>query len=233
MTGAAFLVAIVLLAMLDWHAIKNKKTGLGKFTGPGVMAALLLWMGLEGGAAGFIQDGRVQPLFWFGLGILLFLIGGVLLMQPQQRELPAAALFWLGQLAYLQGYGWVRWTERYFRVEALLAFMVAAAGIRVYLRIAKALNEKGERRLQFPVALFAATTIMMVSAALNSLVSSEWGFIPSYLASGGALLYFAAAIFFSTDRFVAPIGNANLQIRIFYHLGQIGMIAGATLRFAQ
>jgi uncharacterized membrane protein YhhN len=197
------------------------------------MAALLLWMGLESGAAGFIQGGRVQPLFWFGLGILLFLIGGVLLMQPQQRELPAAVSFWLGQIAYLQGYGWVRWTERYFWVEALLAFMAAAVGMRVYLRIAKALKEKGEKRLQFPVALFAATTIMMVSAALTSLVNNAWGFIPSYLASGGALLYFAAAIFFATNRFIAPIENASLQIRVFYHLGQIGLIAGATLRFAQ
>lgn len=48
----------------------------------------------------------------------------------------------------------------------------------------------------------------------------------------GGMLFFLSDTMLAYDRFVKPIPNGRLWVRITYHLGQILIISGAALQLA-
>jgi hypothetical protein len=62
-------------------------------------------------------------------------------------------------------------------------------------------------------------------------VKEDWIAGPALLVSGGAVLFFLSDTLLAWNRFVTPLPNAKLQVRVTYHSGQLLIVLGAFLHF--
>lgn len=217
-----FLLIALGLAILDWIAVARGLTRLGYFTKPAVIAALLIWMARIGGF--------YVPLGWFSLGLLLSMIGDILLMLPRERFLASMAAFGLAHIAYTVGFN----TPEMGPLTAaagILALLVALTLGQISKRILEGMGDARLRSLRLPVLAYATLLSLMVLSALVTITRREWAITPALLVSGGALLFLVSDTLLFWNRFVAPIAQARLKVRVTYHLAQILIAFGAALRF--
>ncbi|NOH01701.1 MAG: hypothetical protein HND47_06950 [Chloroflexi bacterium] len=155
-----FSFAALLFAALESLALLKNWKWLERIAKPGVMIVLFISL--------FISAGLEGALFWFGLGILLSLVGDVLLMLSLDRFfLAGLAAFLLAHLAYVIGFniplpGLTSW-------GLILAAMIGWGGVRVINRILSALAAKGQTRLRLPIAVYSAVVSLMLLSAMIKL----------------------------------------------------------------
>src|SRR4051812_29735006 len=104
MMWAGLFVPLV-VAVVDWVAVARGWKKLEYAAKPGVMLALLAWLGLSA----FFNSAGAAPLIWFAAGLLLSLVGDVLLMLPPRFFIGGLAAFLLAHAAYIVGFsagGW-------------------------------------------------------------------------------------------------------------------------------
>lgn len=218
-----FLIAALVFAGLESLALKKQWFALEIVAKPGVMVvlfvALLATIGLEGAR------------FWFGLGILLSLIGDIFLMLSVDRFFMAGLIsFLFAHLAYIVGFniplpGVSAW-------GLILAVMVGWGGVRVIRRIVDSLSAKGQTRLRVPVLVYALVISLMLLSAGLKLTDLSWNAGASLLVSVGAFLFYISDIILAWNKFVAPIQNGRMYNIGAYHLGQIALIAGVLIQFS-
>jgi len=79
---------------------------------------------------------------------------------------------------------------------------------------------------------FAFWGLLALFSAVMTLFRAEWGACASGLAAAGGALFFGSDFFLLFNRFVQPLANARLWVRISYHLGQLSLAAGVLMHFA-
>lgn len=213
------------IAALDWLAVARGWTRVQYLTKPGTMLALLLWMWAAGRAA----PGGAAPggWGWFLAAGAASLAGDVFLMLPREQFIPGLVSFLLAHVAYVVG---LNQSPPPFNLVALvLVFAVGMVAGRIYLRVKAGLAASGHMRLHFPVLLYSTVISLMLISALFTLVRPEWPAFAALLVSAGAFLFFLSDTLLAWNRFVTPLPNARLKVRIPYHLGQITLVAGAGL----
>ncbi|RPI32029.1 MAG: lysoplasmalogenase [Chloroflexota bacterium] len=210
------------IAAFDWLAVGKKWTRLDYLAKPATMVALLTWLVLARELRGAV--------LWFALGIAFSLAGDVFLMLPHERFIPGLLSFLLAHVAYIAGF------NQTFPPWSILGLfflaVTATTGILIYRRLAAGLAATGAGKLKIPVAVYASLISLMALSALNTFTRPEWQFEHALLASAGAVLFMISDGLLAWNRFVAPISYGRLKVRIFYHLGQIALIAGAALHLA-
>ena len=88
-------------------------------------------------------------------------------------------------------------------------------------------------RMKNPVLIYSiALSLMFFSAALT-LAEPEWAAPAAVLAAVGGMLFFSSDSLLSYNRFVRPVPNGQLLVRILYHLGQIALTAGVLIHFSR
>jgi uncharacterized membrane protein YhhN len=223
-----FLALALTLAPLDWYALRKGNTRLGYFTKPGVILALLAWLLVYAQPFSSVPGPGWIHIQWFVWALLFSLVGDVLLMLPREQFMGALAAFSIAHIALIQGFAQPVFPERYALPGVIISLMVIAVSLRVYLPIARAIRAAGKNEMKIPAAVYALLITAMLIAAVSTLVKG-WGFASSYLAVGGGLLFYISDIFLAWDRFVAPLPNADLKVRVLYHLAQICIVTGAAL----
>ncbi len=227
----------LLVACVDWAAVYWDKRRWGYLTKPGVMAAILGWMGyavwsrLPEGAGWAAMWAEADGWGWFALGIVFSLFGDVFLMLPEERFVPGLVSFLLAHLAYIVGFNLSR--PPLDPALFVLVLVVGLTGIRVYRRIRAGLLARGKTRLQVPVMVYSTLMGVMLLSALMTLVRSEqeWGVSAALWVSAGAMLFFISDVLLAWNRFVAPVSQARIKVRITYHLGQLALIVGSGMHF--
>ena len=92
-----WLIIAVIFAALEAIAVSRNLQKLEYIAKPAVMAFLFLWL--------YTTTGLQGKTLWFGLGILLSLVGDVLLMTSLDRLfLPGLAAFLLAHISYITGF---------------------------------------------------------------------------------------------------------------------------------
>jgi uncharacterized membrane protein YhhN len=217
-----FIVVLALLfAIVDWIAVVKSWRGLEYCAKPAVILTLLIWVGVLGGFQG--------PMLWFVLGLLFSLAGDVFLMLPNEQFIAGLVSFLVAHLCYMIG----------FSIDGLivslpiliLALVVFFAALRIYRRISLSLRADEKSSLQIPILLYSVVISIMLLTALATFVRSEWRLSAAVVASGGALLFFVSDTLLAWNRFVTPLPKGRLFSMMAYHLGQIGIAIGATLRY--
>lgn len=217
-----FLIAALVFAALESLALKKQWFKLEVVAKPAVMislfAGLLITTGLNG------------ALLWFGLGILLSLMGDVFLMLSVDRFFLAGLVaFLLAHLAYVVGFNIP--LPEFSSWGLLLAIMIGWGGVRVMRRVISALAAKGQLRLRIPIIIYTVVISLMLLSAAIKLTDLSWGAGASLLVSVGAFLFYISDIILAWNKFVSPIQYGRIYNIGAYHLGQIALIAGVALQF--
>ena len=227
----AFVLAALLLAFCDWIAIWKAYPRLGMLTKPAVVLALIagLWWG--GDLAAELGAPGIHTLEWLAAGLIFSLAGDVLLMLPRENLIGGGIAFVFAYLAYSTGLLSRGFPTSVFWPLAVLGVMIAIVWGRVFAKVQGGSILKGMQQLQAPLAFQTLVLATMLFAALSRLALFNWLLFPAYLVGAGGLLIFLSDVWLLNDRFASPIANARLKIRITYHLGQIGLVAGVLLYF--
>ena len=217
-----WLALALLFALLESIAVSRNLKRLEYIAKPAVMAFLFLWL--------YTTTGLQGTRLWFGLGILLSLVGDVLLMISLDRLfLPGLAAFLLAHLSYITGFRAELTTVNVWSL-ILLAFIAINAS-RLLRRIVGAMRARGENTLILPVIAYGIVISIMLYAAMSTTSNLTWSPLAASLVSAGALLFVASDVILAWMKFVAPLKNARIWNIALYHLGQIGLITGVGSQF--
>ncbi len=214
----------LLVALLDWIAVARQWQALEYITKPGVMLAILGWMG-----GAYPPGANLGAWGWFAAGIGLSLLGDIFLVLPNEKFIAGLVAFLLAHIAYIIGLNLAPPPGDWVAVVLLL--MVGGVWFRIYRRLAAALAEKSQGVLQKPVLAYSLVIGVMLLSALLTLVREEWAAASALSVCGGAFLFFVSDTLLAWNRFVYPIPNGKLKVRITYHLGQIALVVGAGMHF--
>lgn len=217
-----FWIAALVFAALEALALWKQWLKLEYLTKPAVMIVLFLWLWKSTGLGG--------ASLWFGLGILLSLIGDILLMISLDRLfLGGLVAFLLAHLAYLIGFN-IPIPE----ISAwgfFLAIMVGLGSVRVIRRIIAPLAASGQGRMRTPIIMYGAVISLMLLSAMMKMSDIMWNTNAAALVGVGAFLFYLSDIILAWNKFVAPIQNGRIYNIGAYHLGQIILIAGVIAQF--
>ena len=211
------------LALTNWFAVTHNTKWLEYVSKPGVIITLMIWLWRNSHFEG--------QLLWFGVGLAFSAAGDVFLMWPKRQFMYGLLSFLVAHLAYLVG------LRPNILTHPLLTLIIGAIILIIvvifYRRIYTAyFSGKKEQREAPIVALYALVIGLMLAASLNTWPGTMWEPASAALISGGATLFFLSDALIAEDTFVRPIPHRDLKVMVTYHLGQMGIIAGAVLQLA-
>ena len=218
-----FLIAAFAFAALEALALQKNWFRLEVIAKLGVMVSLFLWLWLSAGLGG--------TLLWFGLGILLSLMGDVLLMISLDKFFLAGLVaFLLAHIAYIVGFNIPIPEINFFGI--VFAVMIGMGGARAIRRILDRLPATGQGQMRLPIIVYSAVISVMLLSAMMKLVDISWSANAAALVSIGAFLFYLSDIILAWNKFVAPIQHGRIYNIAAYHLGQIALIAGVITQFS-
>jgi uncharacterized membrane protein YhhN len=215
----------ILAAILEWVAVYKNWRKVEYAAKPGVMVFLFAWFLLASGLRG--------PVVWFGLGVLLSLVGDIFLMLSNERRwfLFGLGAFLLAHVAYILGFNTP--PPPFTGMTFVVALIVLMSALPLVRRVLLGAAHKGLRRLVGPVRVYATVISLMLFSALITLFRTDWLSTPAYLVSLGAVLFISSDLVLAWNKFVKPVRGGRLALMITYHLGQMALIAGAVGQFGQ
>ena len=202
MTSVAWILsaATALVAAADWFAVATSRRTLEYVAKPAVM------VGLIAVAAALEPVSQVERLF-FVAALALGLLSDVFLMLPRDMFLAGLVAAFVEHVAYVGGF-----RARDLHVGLLaIALAVALVSVAVVMPAVYRALRKNQPSLVMPVIAYVAVFVVMVASA---------GGTGSYVALGGALLFFYSDALLAWNRFVSPVGWGRLVNIIAYHSGQ-------------
>jgi alkenylglycerophosphocholine hydrolase len=207
------------LALLDWICTVRQWKRLFCVAKAGTLAALIAWFTSAGGWQG--------GLIWFGVGLMLGMVGDVVLELPARYFLIGLAAFLFGHLSYIAGYLAVGIA---LRPESLLIILVLAgsAGWN-FIRLLRAMRRKPENTaLLAPVLAYGVVITLMAICAGLTLINPSWPFWAAVCCAVGGTLFLVSDTVLGYQQFVKPLRHSGLIIMVTYHLAQF-LIAGGVL----
>ncbi len=222
---ASILLALVFAAAItDWIAVARYWKKVEYAAKPATLILLFAWL--------FVVSNLQGVLFWFGLGLLFSLAGDVFLMFSDRWFVLGLASFLLAHLMYIAGFN-----IPLPNVPPIwgigLAIVLGLGSARLLQRIIAGLRSMGLRRLVGPVMLYGMIITLMLLSAVLTLLRLDWKALPALLVSLGAFFFYLSDVILAWNKFVRPIKNGRVVNMVLYHLGQIGLIAGAAMQFVK
>jgi len=215
-----WLILSLILMLADWAAVWRGWSWVNYFTKPGVMLALMAWFVSTAGSGGNAP--------WFLAGLAASLLGDILLLLPRHFFVYGLVAFLAALLAYAIGLNIPLLPPT--PLMMILAVLTVAAWVAlVALVLPHVKNSPDHCKMAGPVGVYAAAMCLMAFSALHTLGRPDWPLSAAVLAANGGLLFFFSDALLAFDRFIRPLPHARLFVRIPYHLGQLGLIAGALL----
>ena len=217
------LVAAFVFAVLEGVALQKNWSKLEWLAKPAVMLCLFVWL--------FTTVGLSGATLWFGLGILLSLLGDILLMISLDRFfLYGLITFLLAHVFYVIGFnipipGISAWS-------VILAILIGWGGARVIRRILTSVAASGNVRMRLPIIVYSVVISVMLLSAMIKLNDLSWNAGASLLVALGAFLFYISDVILAWNKFVAPIQHGRIYNIAAYHLGQITLIAGVIVQYS-
>lgn len=217
------LVATFVFAVLEGVALQKNWSKLEWLAKPAVMLCLFVWL--------FTTVGLSGATLWFGLGILLSLLGDILLMISLDRFfLYGLITFLLAHVFYVIGFnipipGISAWS-------VILAILIGWGGARVIRRILTSVAASGNVRMSLPIIVYSVVISLMLLSAMIKLNDLSWNAGASLLVALGAFLFYISDVILAWNKFVSPIQHGRIYNIAVYHLGQITLIAGVIVQYS-
>jgi len=219
-----WLILSLVAASLGIIAIQQNNRKLKLFAKPAVMVFLWIWL--------YTGTGLQGNSLWFGLGILLSLVGDVILVNPSDR------MFLLGLIAFLFTHVFylIGFKEKLLNLTAwsfVLMFFIFINGLRLTRRIVGAMRAKQQNSLVSPVIVYSLVISLMLYAAMSTIFDPAWTTRAAFFVSVGAFLFYLSDLILAWNKFVSPLTNAPMLNIFPYYLGQISLIAGVISQYGR
>ncbi|MEA4908427.1 MAG: lysoplasmalogenase [Chloroflexi bacterium] len=215
-------VLVLALAVCDWVAVRFHLTQVVYVAKPATLLALILWSWQASGWPG--------AMLWFGAGLVFSLLGDILLMLPARFFLGGLGAFLLAHLCYVFGFNVGGLPRTPLALLPLL--LIGVLGWGILEPVFRALRAQPyRRRLILPVMSYGVAVGAVLYSALLTPLRPEWPPLGAALAVGGAVLFFVSDSLLAHDRFVRKLPDGRMWVHVTYHLGQIGLVAGALLAY--
>jgi uncharacterized membrane protein YhhN len=212
------------MALVDWSALWFKKPKINYLTKPAVLIALILWFTSQGGWG--------QAPVWFGLALVFSLLGDIFLLLPDRFFVLGLGAFLLAQISYIIGFS--PESPAATLPFMVLGLLVLSVGSLLYNTVRRAIESNpNHAKLKTPVLIYSIALNMMFFSAALTLAEPEWSASAAVLAAVGGMLFFSSDSLLSYNRFVRPVPNGQLLVRILYHLGQITLTASVLIHFTR
>ena len=211
----------IIIAPLDWLSVAKDWRKIEYIAKPAVILALLAWLGFHDGVGG--------KMIWFVIGLLFSLIGDICLLFPNKLFIVGLVSFLLTHIAYIIGLNPTLPPVNIASV--ILAVLVGITAAQIHNRIKSGLTIQGEENLKTPILIYTTVISLMLLSALLTLVRPSWDPFLAILVSTGAMLFSISDWLIGWNRFVNPIPSGRLITIVTYHIGQFGIIVGATLHY--
>ncbi|MDH5605970.1 MAG: lysoplasmalogenase [Anaerolineae bacterium] len=220
---AWYLAAAVTAAGVDWWALNRENKKIGNFTKPAVILCLILgvWVNMD------ISPGGMP--FWFLIGLVFSLAGDIVFLLPGDRFLAGLSLFLGTHIAYIIGFDVTPIPDDVTGAAAFLGVLVAVFSgwaVSIFWRAARSSENA---KMAYAVILYILVLGGMLYAGLFRFIDPVWNGAAAYLSAFGALAFGFSDLVLGLNRFVKKIDRAKQKIRIYYQLGQLGIIAGMWL----
>ena len=217
-----YLTIVVMVA--DWIAADRKATRVRYGTKPAAMILLILW---------FTQAGHWQgALLWFGIALVLSLLGDIFLLFEEKFFLPGLVSFLAAHIFYLVGFN-----QTFPAIDAQTLLVLAAVGaiaVAVFSYVLKGMNRsESSRKMKIPVIIYGAVISLMVVSALLNFYRVGWSLPTALLTSLGAVLFFSSDSMIAIRNFVTRFNHDDYLIMLTYHLGQLMIAAGVLIQFVR
>ncbi len=214
------LILTFLAAALDWYAVYKGWKKLEYFLKPVTMVFLFSWLISTVGLNGIA--------LWFGIGLILSMMGDIFLMLPKEQFIAGLVAFLLAHVAYVIGFNLS--LPPFTPLGLFFVFFVAAIGKELYRHISAGLEKQGKTSLQKPVLAYTAVIAIMQISALFTLFRTDWSLEAAFTVSLGAALFMLSDAILAWNKFVEPIKNGRVKNMAAYHLGQIILIIGVWMQ---
>lgn len=215
------ILAIVFAGLQAWAVSKNKFK-LEFIAKPAVMVCLSAWL--------YMATGWHGAALWFGIGVLLSLVGDIFLLWMDRFFIVGLAVFLLAHLAYLAGFNTPLPPLSLWSL--LLGLIVGLGALRVMRRILAGVHASGESRMAIPVAIYGVVITLMLLSALLTLSNTDWNALASVSVALGAFLFYLSDIVLAWNKFLSPITNGRVLNIGLYHAGQFLLVAGVIIQFS-
>lgn len=217
-----WLVLAIFAASVAVIGVQKNNKKLELFAKPAVLLCLLIWL--------YASTGLQGNMFWFGMGILLSLVGDLVLMNPADR------MFVLGLIVFLFTHVFylIGFKEELLSLTAwsfILIFFIFINGLRLMQRIVGAMRAHGQNALVAPVIVYGVMVSLVMYAAMSTISDPAWTTSAAFFVSAGAFLFYLSDLILAWNKFVSPVKNAHVLNVVTYYLGQIGLIAGVIRQY--
>jgi uncharacterized membrane protein YhhN len=207
-----------LFAAADWIAVWYQKTRTSYFTKPAAIAALMIWFVITG----HLQSNQV----FFGIGLLLSLVGDVFLLLTRRWFRAGLLAFLCAHLAYI--YAFNQTLPEMSLTFYILALTIFSLWLMIFAYLRAAMRQSSRHARMLPsVSVYSAVIALMLFSALMTLFRPDWSQCAGILSASGGMLFFISDTMLALDRFVRPFKRARFWVRTSYHLGQFLLAAGA------
>ena len=211
LTGVAFLA--------EWYAVASGRNKLRRVTKPAAMLALLVW---------FTQQGAWQGvLWWFGMGLVLSLVGDIFLLLPVFL-FPAGALsFLIAHVCYIIGLN--QTPPAIIWQNLLLLVAVAVFAFFFARKFFRNLKRRHSKRLKALIIVYMLGISIMLLSALMTPLRPDWPSTAAAWTVSGALLFYISDSILAWNKFIRPLRHGRLLVMVTYLLGQLGIVTGVLL----
>jgi len=206
------------IAIWDWVAIVLSQRRLGYLTKPAVVLALMV-------AVLKANSNPKSPLSWIALGLLFALIGDIALMLPRERFKLGLFAFMGMNFAYLAAFNFTT-PPAIWETTAVAMAVAIIVGI-YYRRIVRSLHEKGNGHLRLLIGIYAIAVSLMAVGALLLPFHRELEHGAAIAIAAGAVLFLLSNGLLAWHKFVRPLPQGTLLVRISYHIAQALIVTGS------
>jgi len=217
------LVLSIIFSGADWAIVAYQHKSLRYVTKPLVIVAMLFWLLITTGYSGFTAN--------FAFGLFFSLLGDIWLMLPRRFFIAGLFSFLVAHLCYIVGMNQTPFPFSLSSIVVGITLIVAALLIIIKIKFGL-MNMIGTLRMRLPLIIYGVVLTGMLMSVGSTLFRPEWLKPASVVLFIGGIFFFASDSLLGFDRFVKPIHNARLIVRITYHLGQIFIISGVILQYA-
>lgn len=223
-------LAVLPVFLLDWYAVKRSLARAKYITKPLALLVLMAWFA----AANFTSAHSStiwSLLLLFFAGLVLSLAGDVFLLLPGRFFLLGLLAFLAAHICYIASL--TIWKAQPAPLLAGAAVLVLAGSTRYFLALNREIMRSSRaRRMSAAVGVYVAAISLMLVSAFSTNFQPGWHALPAIVISAGGLLFFLSDELLAYDKFICPVSQGRLKVRILYHLGQLCLAGGFTLQAA-
>ncbi|MBN1536959.1 MAG: lysoplasmalogenase [Anaerolineales bacterium] len=210
------LAALLIVAILDWIAVAKSIKRMEYIFKPGVMIVLLVFL--------YLATHFTGGIIWFALGICFSLLGDIFLMLPRKQFMTGLVFFLFAHIFYIGGF--ISFNPQFNWAGGLLVIAISFTSYRIFILVTSRKVYFVKKRLKIPVLFYTIAISAMLLFATLTLTNPFWFFLPAFMVSLGAYLFYISDSIIAVNRYVPGMHLSRIYSMMSYHCGQGLIIFG-------